>query len=209
MTRLGIVGILLSCLAVSSSVDARDMNGKFGLGYSQTLGGVSGIQLKYYVQDFVIEGTVGFDLFKPSSLDARTGVKGAVGVVYNFARFEIANLGVGVRADIGWRNGASASAGAIRTCVDAGGTSADCQKANMGSSVWQVNVEIPLVAELYFTDHFALNVQAGLLLTIATTRQKALPQSTGQQATDSTEKGVGFSFGGGSLFGSAGFTVYF
>jgi hypothetical protein len=209
MMRLGVVGILLSCLLVGTAADARDMNGKFGIGYSQTLGGVSGIQLKYYVQDFVIEGTFGFDLFKPSSLDVRTGVKGSVGVVYNFARFEIANLGVGVRADIGWRNGASVGASLAKACVDAGGVAADCQKNNPGSSVWQFNVEIPLIAELYFTDHFAVNLSTGVLFTIATSRNKALPQSTGQQATDSTEEGFGFSFGGGSLFGSAGFSVYF
>ena len=209
MTRLGFAGMLLTCLAIGSSADARDMNGKFGLGYSQTMGGVSGIQFKYYVHDFVVEGTFGFDLFKPSSLDVRTGVKGAVGVIYNFARFEIANLGVGLRADIGWRNGASVAAGAIGDCVAKGGDSAECQKNNPASSVWQFNVEIPLVAELYFTDHFAINIQTGVLFTIVNSTHKALPQSTGQLATDSPEKGFGFSFGGGSLFGSAGFTVYF
>lgn len=209
MTRSGFLAVLLCAVALASPAEARDMNGKFGLGYSQTLGGVSGIHLKYFVKDFVLEGTIGLDLFKPSSLDVRTSVKGALGVFYNFARFEIANLGVGVRADVGWRNGKSVAASAIKACVDEGGAPADCQSKNPGSSAWQFNVEIPLVAELFFTDHFAINVQAGVLFTIVNSAQKALPQATGQMATDTAEKGFGFSFGSGSLFGSAGFTVYF
>jgi hypothetical protein len=192
--------------AVPSPAAARDMNGKFGLGYEQTLGGVSGIHLKYHVRDFVIQGIVGFDLFKPKDLDPRTSVKGSVGLTYNFARFEIANLGVGIRADVGWRNGNAVTADARKACTAEGGTS--CDTLSRGSR-WQVNLEIPLVAELFFTDHFAVSLQAGVLFTFVTEAEKALPQSTGQMSTDSQEKGFGFGFGGGSLFGAAGFTVYF
>lgn len=202
----------LACLPLAlvllapATTEARDMNGKFGLGYEQTLGGVSGIHLKYHVRDFVIQGIVGFDLFKPKDLDPRTAVKGSVGVVYNFARFEIANLGVGIRADLGWRNGEAVTADARKACVKEGGTS--CDTLSRGSR-WQVNLEVPLVAELFFTDHFAVSLQAGVLFTFVTQAEKALPQSTGQMSSDTAEEGFGFGFGGGSLFGAAGFTVYF
>lgn len=205
MKHSGFVAILLGAVLLAAPADARDMNGKFGLGYSQTLGGVSGIHLKYFVHDVLIEGTIGLDLFKPKDMDPRTSVKGAVGIFYNFARFEVANLGVGVRADVGWRNGEAVTAEFRKSC-DAS-TGADCTKSQ--PSAWQFNVEIPLLAELFFTDHFAVNVQAGVLFTIVQNQQKALPQSTGQMATDTSEKGFGFSFGGGSLFGSAGFSIYF
>ncbi len=208
MKRLASVAILLGALLAASPAGARNMNGKFGVGYSQTLGGVSGIQLRYFVKDFAIEGTIGLDLFKPKDMDPRTSVKGALGVVYNFARFEIANLGVGVRGDVGWRNGEAIAAGLRSKCLDKATDASTCNGIT-ADSAWQFNVEIPLVAELFFTDHLSVNLQAGVLFTIVNTKNKALPQSTGQQSTDTEEEGFGFSFGAGSLFGSAGFTVYF
>jgi hypothetical protein len=208
MSRMGLLPFLLASMALAAPAEARNMNGKFGVGYSQTLGGVSGLHLKYFVKDVLIEGTLGFDLFKPSDMDPRTSVKGAVGAFYNFARFEIANLGVGVRLDVGWRNGEAITASLRKTCLADGNDAATC-KGVKGSSAWQFNLEIPLLAEVFFTDHFALNVQAGVVFTFVTNQNKALPQELGQMSTDTQEKGFGFGFGGGSLFGSAGFTVYF
>jgi hypothetical protein len=208
MSRAGLLPFLLVPLVLAAPAEARDMNGKFGLGYSQTLGGVSGLHLKYFIKDFVIEGTVGFDLFKPKDMDPRTSVKGAVGVFYNFARFEIANLGVGARVDIGWRNGEAITAFLRKTCLAGNNDAATCS-ALSGGSAWQINLEVPLMAEVFFTDHFAVNIQAGVLFTFVTQQNKALPQNTGLLSTDTEEKGFGFSFGGGGLFGSAGFTVYF
>lgn len=208
MRRASLLPFLLGPLLVATPALARDMNGKFGIGYSQTLGGVSGLHVKYFVKDVLIEGTVGFDLFKPKDLDPRTAVKGAVGVFYNFARFEVANLGVGARVDVGWRNGEAVTATARASCRSDGSDAATCDAIRRGST-WQVNLEIPLLAEVFFTDHFAVNVQAGVLFTFVTQSQKALPQSTGQMASDTGEEGFGFGFGGGSLFGSAGFSVYF
>lgn len=199
-----LVPVLLLCAVPAT---ARDMNGKFGVGYDQSLGGVSGLNLKYHVGNIGIWGTLGFDLFKPAESDPRTAVRFAVAALYDFARFEVVNLGVGIRADVGWRNGEAVTADRRKAAGCATGTV--CPLVQEGGSIWQVNLEIPLVAEVFFTDHFALHVATGLTFTILMTEDVALPQETGRLSTDTKEKGFGFGIGNGSLFGSAGFTVYF
>lgn len=207
MTRIVRLALPLLILGVAVPVAARDMNGKFGVGYDQSLGGVSGLNLKYHVGNVGIWGTLGFDLFKPAESDPRTAVRFAVAVLYDFARFEIVNLGVGLRADVGWRNGEAVTADRRKAAGCTAGTA--CPLVTKADSLWQVNLEIPLVAEIFFTDHFALHVATGLTFTILTTDDVALPQDTGRLSTGTKEKGFGFGIGNGSLFGSAGFTVYF
>lgn len=200
--------IALFCLGLAApgAARARDMNGKFGLGYEQTLGGVSGIHLKYHVRDFVIQGVLGFDIFKPTDSDPRTAVRGALGVAYHFARFEVVNLGIGIRGDVGWRNGEAVTAAARSECRDQGGSDCDTRKE---PSAWEFNLEIPLLAEVFFTDHFALSLQTGVLFQFVTKSRVALQAPSSGPVTDGREKGFGFGFGGGGLFASMGFTVYF
>jgi hypothetical protein len=207
MRRIGLLVVMLVLFAQFPAA-ARDMNGKFGVGYEQSLGGVSGLEVRYFISDFAISGIVGFDLFKPSNSDPRTAVQFAVGTIYNFARFEIVNLGIGVRAGAGWKNGDAVTAERKR---DAGCKGSDpCPVVQPAGNVWQVNVEIPLMAELFFTDHFSIHLATGILFTILTHESTVMKQTgTGGVVPESGEKGFGFGIGNGSLFGSAGFTVYF
>lgn len=206
MNRMARVLVLALVLASTPAL-ARDMNGKFGIGYDQSLGGVSGLNLKYHIGNVGIWGTLGFDLFKPAESDPRTAVRFAVAALYDFARFEVVNLGVGIRANVGWRNGEAVTADRRKAAGCQAG--AACPLVTKAGSLWQVNIEVPLVAEVFFSDHFALHLATGLTFTILTTNDVALKQETGRLSTDTKEKGFGFGIGNGSLFGAAGFTVYF
>jgi len=180
------------CLAIltSGTALAKDMNGKFGVGYDQSLGGMSGLNLKYYLGDVAIWTTFGFDYFKPDPGDDRMGFAAAIGGIYNFARSEQANLGIGLRANFGFRN-----AGAM----------------NGSDGSFQFNMELPLVAEFFFTDHFSIHAGTGILLVIVPAKGRSLDvdDSTSGVTSSASTKGIGVGIGNGSLIGNAGFTYYF
>ncbi len=206
--RLLTVLVVLAAFAPASSA-AKDMSGKFGIGFDQSLGGVSGINFKYFMGDFSLWVTPGVDLFAPKDGDTAVALNIALAGIYNFARSEQANFGAGLRVDFGYRNKAA-------------------------GDTWQVNLEIPLVAEFFFTDHFALHLSTAIVLQIIPDTGPALSAPTaasltknGSSSTVTTvvtsadgktqtitttttgRQGIGFSFGSGSLVGSAGFTYYF
>ncbi|NOZ00354.1 MAG: hypothetical protein GXP54_00495 [Deltaproteobacteria bacterium] len=206
------IAVMSTAVVVSMPASARDMNGKFGLGFDQTLAGVSGISAKYWIGDFAIRGILGIDFVVPRSGGTKTGVNFALGMIYNFARSEAANLGIGVMADLGYRNAASTG----------------------GDSVIQVNVEVPLTAEVFVTDHFSFHISVGIAIAIIPQAGTALgdarpktdskgntitdaqgnvisyqgnPSATGEAAGENDK--VGVHIGSGSLFGNIGFTYYF
>ena len=196
------------CL-ITSAAGARDMNQKFGIGYDQSLGGVSGINLKYHIKNFNVSATVGFDIFKPTSSDPRTAVRFAVGAMYDFARFKSVNMGIGIRVNAGWKNDVAVNAERRDALGCAEGQT--CPGLVTSSDVWQVNIEIPLTAEIFLTDHFAFTLSSGFVVTIVTEDEVVLSGS-GQNpsmAMNTEKSGYGFSLGMGSLFASAGFMVYF
>jgi hypothetical protein len=211
---LGIVAVAIAALAAPAS--AKDMNGKFGVGFDQSIGGVSGVNLKYFIGDFSIWLTPGVDLFAVKDGDTAVAFGVALGGIYNFARSDAANLGAGLRVDFGYRNKAA-------------------------GDTWQVGIEVPLVAEYFFTDHFALHFSTAIVIQIVPGSGPALhaptPGGLGDQASSSTttmhcvpddpadpskgstctttgtaskgNEGVGFSLGAAGIAGSLGFTFYF
>jgi hypothetical protein len=193
--RIVLTGLAAVLLAAPAA--AKDMNGKFGVGFDQSFGGVSGINLKYFIGDFALWLTPGLDLYHLGGTSS-TGVKFDVGVagIYNFARSDQANLGTGLRVDVGYMNGDS----------------------NGGSETWQVNLEIPLIGEYFLTDHFAIHLGVGLVLSITPTSGStlAVPNAPVQaSATAATAKAkpsgtsIGFTAGAAGVMGSGGFTFYF
>lgn len=202
--------LIATCIyLLTSAADARDMNQKFGIGYDQSMGGVSGLNLKYNIKNFNISATVGFDIFKPTDSDPRTAVRFAVGAAYNFARFKSVNMGIGIRVNAGWKNSTAINAERRDALNCADGDA--CPGLVTSSDVWQVNIEVPLTAEVFLTDHFALTVSTGFVVTIVTEDEVVLPGSgdNPSMAMNTEKSGYGFSLGMGSLFASAGFMVYF
>gem|GEM_PF-431556 len=218
--------ILVSLLfLVPSALFARDMNGKFGIGYQQSLGGVSGISARYWVEDFALIGTVGLDLVKLASGNTAVGLGFGVGGIYAFSVSENANLCVGLIADMGYRN----KSGNRRTQQECTFSCPEgvteptsctllCHETEVGTnkSVFQVNVEIPFVVEYFFSDSFSFHLATGIVVTIVPEKGRALDSeivrkgATGVGATGSSgDKEVGVHIGSGGVLGTAGFTYYF
>ena len=181
LCALALAGLLLA----GATASAKDMNGKFGVGFDQSFGGVSGLDLKYFLGDIQISLTPGFEMFKPSSGSAAIAFNVALGGIYNFARSDQANLGFGIRGSLGYRN------------KQAG----DCLSGA---------IEFPLVAEYFFSDHFAIHGGVAIVLSIQGTKGAALtPPNTPAGINPHAGKGVGLGIGNGGFLADAGFTFYF
>jgi hypothetical protein len=143
---LGGLAVLLMLTFAAPGAGAKDLPGKFGLGYVCTLGGVPGLDIQYYVTRFIgLEAVLGLDYVSASDFSP-LAFKMSLGGRFNFARAKDANLGVALRANIGVSN-------------------ADYfkNKAVTEGSV-HFNLEIPLIAEYFLSNHFSVFTQVGLLI---------------------------------------------
>ncbi|MBM4388462.1 MAG: hypothetical protein FJ088_12025 [Deltaproteobacteria bacterium] len=186
-----ITAVAAFCAIVSGMIPlagARDVGGKLGIGYDQSLGGVSGLSVKYWIDNLGIWTTFGFDYFNPDGDgDSLVEIEAALGVIYNFVRPEEANLGIGLRGDLGFLNKAA---------------------NNNTERTFHFNIEVPIVAEYFFSDHFAVHASTGFIFVLVPSSGAALtPQKSG--ILQSQAKGFGFGIGHGNLFANAGFTFYF
>lgn len=182
MKRLsGILAVL--AVLVASSASAKDMSGKFGVGYDQSLGGVGGLDLSYFIGNIKLTGTISFEMFMPSVGGNTSAFAAAIGGIYQLARSENANLGVGLKIDLGYNSG----------------------------TAFQANIEIPIIAEYFFSDFFSIHAGTGILFVIVPDKGCALnvPNSANNVLAGAKKKGFGFGIGNGSLIGNAGFTFYF
>ena len=190
--------IIVAILTLFSvDVSGKNMQGKFGFGYEQTLLGVRGLTVQYWTSPkFAVDivGGTGFELDKDNN--STTTLLFAGGFKYVMVATRYANLSVGIRADVGWR-----SKNIIATEAD--GATVLKEVGN----VTQWGLEAPLEVEYFFSDSFSVNVITGLSFTMVSKDGAVLdPQGFGGVTTPEY-KGVGI--GGGSLFGGAGFRFYF
>ena len=199
-----IVSLLLCHSAIS---EAKDMNGKFGLGYTQTLGGVSGVSFRYWAgRKLSIETVFNVEVIDRNSLRSSTSVQGAVGIFYSIVQHRHANLSVGVRADVGFRT--SPTEGQQTVSVgDAVDTEVQSVTAEASESTVHVNLELPILAEYFFSDSFSVNMAVGLVAVFVPDEGSIL--STNGPGATVTRDEFGFGIGAGGLLGSAGFTYYF
>lgn len=193
MRRLTALILALGLVSIGTSqAEAKNMNGKFGVGFQQTLLGVQGLSFAYWATPRLLTRVVigaGFTLDKENS--NTTNLETALGVKYVLVSTKYANLSVGARADLAWASSLSGEGDAT------GG----------GSNVTQWGVEVPLEVEFWFSDSISVNLATGATFTMVPSEGPLLTPSGIGGVSSPDYKGIGL--GAGTLFGNAGFTFYF
>lgn len=184
-----------------SEADAKNMQGKLGLGYQQALSGVRGLALSYWAgEKLAVDALVGAEFLVDRDDKSSTNVDWGLGLRYRLLSRRQANLSIGLKV-----TGVYASKLTTVTQVtDAGGGSTQTSKTS--NNLLQFAIEAPLDVEFFFSDSFSINIGAGLLLMIVP-EEGSLINGTGLGVT--TEPGsMGIGIGAGGVFGMAGFTFY-
>lgn len=199
--------MLFGLLATSApEAHAKDMNGKFGIGFVQTLGGVSGFGLKYWItRDIGIELDFGLAI-RDSDFAQSTAFLGAIGIYYALVQHRHVNLLVGLRGDIGFRTNPAGFNQTVKV-LDAINNQEASTTLEVGATPVQFNIELPLIVEYYFSDSFSVNLAMGFVVIIVPDSGPILP-SDGLLGVNVSDKVI-FGIGAGGLLGSAGFTFYF
>jgi hypothetical protein len=193
MRRTALVVGLVILLAgvVPRGAEGKNMNGKFGFGYQQTLLDVQGLSFSYWASPSVaIQVIVGAGFSLDEGNSNTTTLKSAVGVKYVLLGTRYANLSVGIRGDLAWRSGESMD-----------------DPAGKGANVTQWGIELPLEVEFWFSDAVAINLGTGAMFTGVPSRGALLSPGGLGGVSSPNYKGIGL--GAGTLFGNAGFCFYF
>lgn len=193
---------MLAC-ALPGPAEAMNVDGKFGVGFEETLTGIgvrqaqtlddhtsggtplpdmsaSGLAFRYYSGNLGIECIIGAGLHRPTDSDLEYTLMVAPGLFYNVFRAPTVNLSLGARFLSGWSR-----------FNDAQG---DAANGRYGFSV-----EIPLRAEYFFSSSFAISGAVGPVAIRNGTRGN--PLTGNANSLDVTLTRGGFS-------GGVGFTYY-
>lgn len=190
MWRSACVLALLAC-GGATSVQAREMDGRLGIGLEQSLSGVSGLSFRYFTGErLAILATVGLDMVVVEG-ELSAGVAGSVGAAFQLSRSEHAHLSVGVRLGLGYR---SLSAFQI---IDPTATESGLHFA----------IELPIGLELFLADNFSFGASTGILIDIVPDEGRQL-HSTGA-GSNAPPGGVGIGLGAGSLSATLSLHYYF
>ena len=183
--RLLILTCSLAMLAATPSAEAKDLNGRFGLGLEQSLGGVSGLTIRYWpMESLGINATIGADIVTRTDFKfLSTKVVASTGFTYNFAESLHANFGGGLRFALGFETASGSNANNI-----------------------QFDIEIPLTAEFFLSDNFSVSVAAGLLIAIVPGEGAVLDDGHSDQYPEDVDS---VRFGIGAITGNVGVVYYF
>lgn len=179
----------LMVLGTPASVSAKDLNGRFGVGLEQSLGGVSGITARYWpTESFGLVATAGADVVTKSDFEfLNTRLVASTGFVYNFAESLHANFGAGVRLAMGFET--------------------DNQT---GTDNAEFDIEIPLTAEFFLSDNFSVSVAVGVLIAIVPGTGSVLNAEDSNEASSGDGESIDtIRFGIGTITGNLGVVYYF
>ncbi len=154
LTRLAVA--ISTCAAIFTGAapraHAKDMDGRFGIGLEQSLGGVSGLGIRYFVSNALrLDLLTGIDLAfvpKDGKTEVSAGFQGSTGIAFHFARSLHANLSIGFRLALAYRE------------LDA----LKLLNPTATDAVVDVSIEIPLALEVWLADSFSLGASTGILL---------------------------------------------
>jgi opacity protein-like surface antigen len=194
MRRCAFLSTLLLMALLTANAEAKNMHGKFGAGYSQSLLGVRGLTFGYWsAPDLQLSLTVGAGFLLDDKNRNTTTILTSVGMKYVLVATKTANLSAGVRACLGWSSRQE--------------TTAEESVVQVDTNVAQWGLEAPIEVEYCFSDAFSVFLATGVTFTMVPEGGPLLsPEGLG--AVDQVDhKGVGIGVGG--LFGSAGFAFYF
>lgn len=191
LRKLALALVITSMVGLSGPASAKDMNGKFGVGLSQSLtsslpgNGVTGIGLNYWIGNLKLGTIFGMNFYFPDAGDVRSTVLIAVQALYAIARADDVNLNFGLRFNMGIDAGAPATPPATGTA----------------DTLFGVQFDIPIEGEYFLSEHFSLYGHVGVTLTIIGT--------DGNPLMPGTPKGFNLGIGQGGFAGGAGFNFYF
>ena len=191
MTRALVIICALAGLLQTAPAAAKEMDGRLGIGLEQSLGGASGLALRYFTSDgLALAATLGVDIVIVDG-DVSAGVAASAGFMAQLARSEHAHLSVGARLTIGYR-----SLDAFKI-IDPTATDSDLHLA----------IEIPLGLEVWLADNLSVGAQTGILINI-------VPGGGAQLHSDGAggnapAGSVGIGIGAGSVTGTLFILYYF
>lgn len=200
VTKLSVSSLLVAAilLLAAGGAGAKDLKGRAGVGIEQTIGGVSGLTLRYWpAQAFGIAITAGADIVRYEGTDESGApewkfssvVETSVGVMYNFAQSLHANMGVGIRASLGFQSGETNDV-----------------VPSLGDKL-QINLEIPLQLEFFLSDSFSVSVATGILFAFVPEEGPTLDVDAPDELQRNDSMVI--SLGAGSVTGSLGIVYYF
>ena len=172
---------LVAASGYSTQAHAYDMSGKFGIGGQQTLTGYTGVHGKYFFnKHWSADLSLGFHHFKPDEGDAEV----TAALVPGFNYWIIPD----------------AQAGALQAHLGVGGRLGFVVgKTRADQSILEIDIEAPVIAEIFFGPHFSLAPEFGLVIRMP----------VGEYGYDQ-DKGFGVDLGQNTgLFGAGSFNFYF
>jgi len=195
LAPLGALVALAALTATAAPARAKNMDGRFGLGLEQSLGGATGIAVRYFASEVLCIGaTLGVDVAivdQGSSTDVSAGVEASAGVAFHLARGQHAHFSVGLRTTIGYR-----SLDALRL-IDPEATAGDVQIA----------IELPLALEVWLADNLSVGAATGILVNFV---PSGGAQLDGDGAGTNVPPGsIGIGIGAGSVTATLSVLYYF
>ncbi len=224
------IALLAAALFVSSPLSAKNMHGKFGVGYQRSLLGVNGFSIGYWMTPKVAFLTTLGAGFARQPLNRlveeadgqtverteetwNTHVLAGAGLKYVLYGTKFANFSVGALFALGYANKLVYDVSTAYTDVTGDEQWTTIQKTESNRLQW--GVEMPLEVEFFFADAFSINLATGMFLTLVPEApadyqggEAAILKPTGLGAVSGADE-VGVAIGAGGLFGHAGFTFYF
>ena len=165
-----------------SSIHAKGMKGKFGLGYEHTIGGANGINLIFWFHKHLSAEIIFGMNFASLEGGNATTIYSALGTRYNFARAKQVNLGIGPRFVFGYCK---------NNCI-------------AGDSSINFALEVPFIIEYFLTNHFAIHTNFGFVIDIISDKSPVLNKDIPYSETT-----VFHAFDNSGLMGNLGMTFYF
>lgn len=126
----------------------------FGIGFGETPGGVRGVEIEYYLGNIMLDAHLGFFFFSPDGGDSSSSFAIALAGFYRWRVWDNVAVMLGGRLDVGHVS-----------APDGEGLDAKPQVYASGDTT-QINIEVPLRAQIYFADILAVHAEVGPVLAI-------------------------------------------